>query len=156
MNWDVNTLTWVPDTGALIASVPSVVIGIVEQGTAGVNAWKVDGSSVTQPTAQTVFQVSALSGTAAGSGNNTLLTPAAGKAVRLNYMCYNPSAGVTAAFRFGAAGSLFLLTTLTVGGSVIAKDFGAFRYLQGGVNEALILNLSSGVSTNWNIFYTEV
>ena len=93
------------------------------------------------------------SGSVSASGNNTLITPAAGKKLRTYYLAYNPSAAVEAAFRFGAAGGLFLRNDLTTAGSIVAKDFGDFRYVEGAVDEALILNLSLGVSTIWNAFY---
>lgn len=95
------------------------------------------------------------SGQASGSGNNTVVTPSSGKRLRIYYLSYNPLAAVEAAYRFGAAGTLFLRNNVTAN-SVIAKDFGDLRYLQGAVDEALILNLSSAVTTNWNAFYQEV
>jgi hypothetical protein len=103
-----------------------------------------------------IAQLTAVSGVVSSSGNNTCITPASGKKLRVTYLSYNPSAGVEAAFRFGAAGGLFLRNALTVGGGVIAKDIGGFYYVDGAVDEALILNLSAAVSTNWNAFYLEV
>jgi hypothetical protein len=79
-----------------------------------------------------------------------------GKRLRIYYVSYNPSAAVTVAFRFGAAGALFLRNVIATGGSIVAKDFGDFRYLQGAINESLYLNLSAAVSTAWNVFYVEV
>lgn len=95
------------------------------------------------------------SGSVSGLGNNTLITPAAGKKIRLSYASYNPALAVEAGFRFGAAGTLFLRNSIGAG-SVVAKDFGDMRYLEGAVDEALILNLSVGVATIWNALYTEV
>lgn len=94
------------------------------------------------------------SGSVSGLGNNTLLTPAAGKKLRLAYASYNPALAVEAAFRFGAAGALFLRNSVGAG-AVIAKDFGDMRYVEGAVNEPLILNLSVGVATIWNALYVE-
>ena len=94
------------------------------------------------------------SGQVSGSGNNTLITPASGKRVRVYYAAYNPLLAVEAAFRFAAAGALWLRNNVTAN-SVIAKDFGDFRYVQGAVDEVLILNLSLAVSTNWSCFYVE-
>ena len=88
-------------------------------------------------------------------GNNTLLTPASGKKLRIYYVSYNPLVAVEAAFRFGAAGALWLRNNITAN-SVIAKDCGDLRYLEGAVDEVLILNLSLGVAVNWNVFYLEV
>ena len=88
-------------------------------------------------------------------GNNTLITPAAGKKIRVYYFNYNPLLAVEAGFRFGAAGTLLLRANVTAN-SVIAKDYGDFRYVEGAVNEALILNLSLAVNVIWNAFYLEI
>lgn len=123
--------------------------------------------SVTGPLTDTQLRASAVtiaisglvplvaSGQVSSSGNNTLLTPAAGKKLRLFYLSYNPLLAVEAAFRFGASGSLFLRNNL-VANSVVAKEFGMSRYLEGAVDEALILNLSLAVNVIWNAFYSEV
>ena len=95
------------------------------------------------------------SGSVSASGNNTLVTPTAGKKIRLFYCSYNAGLAVEAAFRFGAAGTLFLRNSITAN-SVIAKDFGDFRYVEGAVDQALILNLSLAVATIWNALYVEV
>lgn len=94
------------------------------------------------------------SGQVSSSGNNTLLTPTSGKRLRVYYASYNPLTAVEAAFRFGAAGTLWLRNNITAN-SVISKDFGDLRYLQGAVNEAVLLNLSLAVNVNWNVFYVE-
>ena len=110
------------------------------------------------PAVQTVGGPGALlstSGQVEAQGNNTLLTPTAGKKLRIYYLSYNPLLAVEAAFRFGATGGLLLRNSVTAN-SVIAKDFGDFRYLEGAVDEALILNLSLGVAVNWNVTYVEV
>lgn len=96
------------------------------------------------------------SGVASAQGNNTCLTPAAGKKLRIRYLSYNPEAAVEAGFRLGAAGTLFLRNKLAVGGSVIAKDLGAIACIDGAADEPLVLNLSAAVATIWNVFYTEV
>lgn len=97
-----------------------------------------------------------ISGLVSNSGNNLILTPNIGKKLRIAYLSYNPSAAVEAAFRFGATGNLFLRTNILVAGTVIAKDFGDFRYIEGDADEVLNLNLSSAVNTIWNAFYSEV
>lgn len=102
------------------------------------------------------FGLTPVSGAASSSGNNTVLTPTSGHKLRLYYVAYNPSAACECAFRFGAAGPLFLRNNLTQAGSVVAKDFGDVRYLEGAIDESLILNLSGAVSTIWNAFYVEV
>ena len=95
------------------------------------------------------------SGSVTGSGNNTLITPASGKKLRLSYASYNAALAVEAGFRFGAAGTLFLRNSIGAG-AVIAKDFGDMRYVEGEVDEPLVLNLSLGVATIWNALYVEV
>lgn len=102
------------------------------------------------------LQLSYASGSVSSSGNNTLITPTLGNKLRLYYASYNPSAAVEVAFRFGAAGTLFMRNNIVAGGSIVAKDLGDFRYLQGATNEALFLNLSGAVATIWNVFYVEV
>ena len=112
----------------------------------------------TGTTAQAVTGPGALSygsGQVNGLGNNTLITPAAGKKIRAYYLNYNPLLAVEAGFRFGAAGTLILRANVTAN-SVIAKDFGDFRYVEGAANEALILNLSLAVNVIWNAFYLEI
>ena len=94
------------------------------------------------------------SGQVAGAGNNTILTPDSGKHLRIFYASYNPFAAVQAAFRFGPAGTLWLVNSV-VANSVIAKEFGPTRLLEGAVDESLILNLSDAVATNWTVFYEE-
>jgi hypothetical protein len=101
-------------------------------------------------------QLITASGTVSSSGNNTVVTPSSGKKIRVYYLSYNPSSPVTAAYRFGAAGNLFLQNNIVQGGSIVSKDFGDFRYAQGATDEVLILNLSAGVSTIWNCNYIEV
>lgn len=151
--WDTGTLSWTVWSGDLQAG--SLVIGGVTQSgtwtvqpgnTANTTAWRVDPNYI---------GLTAASGSVASSGNNTLITPAAGKKLRVYYCSYNPALAVEAAFRFGAAGTLFLRNSITAN-SVIAKDFGALRYVEGAVNEVFILNLSLAVSTIWNTFYVEV
>ena len=99
--------------------------------------------------------IQAASGEVGDIGNNVLITPTKGQKLRLFYCSYNPSGGVEAAFRLGSTGELFLRNKLTVGGSVIAKDIGDLRYLEGSVDAPLILNLSAAVTTIWNAFYVE-
>ena len=110
--------------------------------------------SDTQPISG-VGALSIAAGTVSGSGNTTLITPASGKRVRVYYASYNNALAVEAGFRFGAAGTIWLKNNV-VANSVIAKDFGDLRFVQGAVDEVLILNLSLAVSTNWTVFYVEV
>lgn len=95
------------------------------------------------------------SGSVNSVGNNTVITPTSGKKLRLSYLSANNASATELGFRFGAAGTLFLRNNLTAN-AVVAKDFGDFRYIQGAVNEALILNLTLGVTVIWNCLYIEV
>jgi hypothetical protein len=104
----------------------------------------------------TPYAVSSKSGTASSSGNNACVTPASGKKLRVFFVDYNPSAAVTAGFRFGASGDLWHYHAMTTGMVIVAKEFGPQRYREGGINEALNLNLSDAVSTIWNVYYIEV
>ena len=96
-----------------------------------------------------------LSGQVNGIGNNLLVAPTVGFALRIYYVAYNPLAAVEAFCRFGPFGTAWLRNNI-VGNAVIAKDFGDLRYLEGAIGEALYLNLSGAVATNWNCFYVEV
>ena len=108
-----------------------------------------------QQKVEAVGALTVASGQVTTLGNNTLITPTSGKKLRLYHVLYNPLLAVEAAFRFGAAGTLFLRTNV-LANSVIGKDYGDFKYMQGATDEALILNLSLGVATNWNVMYVEV
>ena len=165
--WDVGTLTWVRMQQSVISTdTLTVSLAGVSTATNQTTGNTTLSSLLTElqgkadlTESQPVSGVGALtaaSGSVAGSGNNTLITPAAGKKVRCYYLAYNNALAVEAAFRFGAAGTLFLRNNLTAAGSVISKDFGDFRYVEGAVNESLILNLSLAVTTIWNAFYVEI
>ena len=95
------------------------------------------------------------SGDVSAAGNNVLVTPTSGKAIRLYYASYNPVGGDTlAAFRFGTAGTLFLRND-AVQGAIIAKNLRP-DYMQGDPDEPLFLYLAVAVSTRWNVLYAEV
>lgn len=100
--------------------------------------------------------ITVVSGSTAASGNTTLITPAAGKKLQIHYLSYNPAGATEAAFRFDAAGPLFLRNNIVTAGSIVAKDFGEFKNIQGAADEPLILNLTAAVSTIWNAFYREI
>ena len=95
------------------------------------------------------------SGEASSEGNNLIVTPTAGKKLRVYYASCNPAEAVQAGFRFGTDGTLFLRNNVPAK-SIVGKDFGDFRYLSGSVGEALYLNLSGAVATIWNVNYLEV
>lgn len=97
-----------------------------------------------------------VSGSTAASGNTAVVTPASGKAVRVHYVSYNPSSDQNEiAFRFGAAGTKFLLNTVPAS-SIIAKDFGDAKYITGAVDEVFYFYQGFGASTNYNVFYSIV
>mgnify|MGYP001573983118 CR=1 FL=1 len=148
--WDTNTLSWIR------MEPPTLSAGTVAvSGTLNSNLSQYTPIAGRLPVDLATTGVVAASGQVSASGNNTLVTPASGKKLRLFYVSYNPLLAIEAAFRFGASGSLWLRNNITAN-SVIAKDFGAFRSLEGAVDQALLLNLSLAVSTNWNVFYVEV
>jgi hypothetical protein len=115
-----------------------------------------DGIPEEQPVATNLYELTPASGTITDAGNTIVLTPSAGKRLRIFYLSYNPDGETDIGYRFGAAGPLFLFNHIRFGGSIVGKDFGDQRYLQGAVDEDLVLNQSAIVNTNWNVFYLEV
>ena len=95
-------------------------------------------------------------GQATGAGNTLLVSPHPDRRLRLHYVSYNPKAAAEVGFRFGEAGLIWLRNDLIAPMSVIAKDLGDFRFLEGGVGEALYVNQNNAVTTNWTVFYTEI
>ena len=144
--WDIPTLTWgkmkqpILEAGSVSIPAQVTVAGTVTA----------TGSTLSNIDVNTAkIELTVISGSVAGSGNNTVLTPTAGKKLRISYLSYNPALAVECAWRFGAAGPLFIRNNMPAGG-IVAKDFGDMRYLEGEINESLILNLSSAVTTIWN------
>lgn len=96
---------------------------------------------------------------ASSSGNNTIHTPTASNRIRLGYIVLSAdganSADVTATVKF-AAGGASLYTISLKAGAMWARNVGAGRrYLDGGVNNALIVNLSTAQTVNVSIEYDE-
>ena len=96
---------------------------------------------------------SALSGTVFGGGDNIVLTPTAGLSVRLFYLSLGaPGANAspeTVAVRFASATAMY--TIPLVPGAVWSRNIGAGKYyLQGAVNDTLILNNPTGQSLCWS------
>lgn len=143
--WDINLLSWVAMQQPILNAGTVTVTGVATETTL---------LSVKTNTDHLLMFVA--SGSVSSSGNNLCITPTAGKKIRLHYISYNNAAAVEAAFRFGAAGTLFLRNSLTVAGCVIAKDFGDFRYIEGAINEVLNINLGTAVTVIWDAFYTEI
>jgi hypothetical protein len=94
-------------------------------------------------------------GVTSASGLTTVVPFVSGKTLRIHYLSYNPSAPVTVSWNLGGVGTI-LANTLTIGGAIIAKDFGDFHYVECAFESNLQLELSAAVSTNWTAFYTEV
>lgn len=149
--YDPNTMTWVAEQQATGGGGGS---GVVDQGNSGIDPWLVDatGSLVDIDP----LQLLPISGAVSGSGNTAILSPAAGKKLRVYYLSYNPASPTEAAFRFGAGGTMFLRNDVVVGGSIIAKDFGDHRYVEGTVDQNLYIYQSNAVTTIWNAFYVEI
>lgn len=103
---------------------------------------------------------SAKCGTFNTTGNNTIHTPTVGMRTRIHYMSMNASPGnsnaVVATVKFTAAGAGIWNYEL-LPGAIWARNVGAGRrYIEGGVNEALIVNMSSNQRIYWSIEYEEV
>jgi hypothetical protein len=144
--WNVGTLSWERGQQPLI-STDNLTVTIPDAATQTTLALVKSNTDF--------YKVTAASGSVNGTGNNTCITPSSGKKLRLFYLSYNPFLAVEIAFRFGVSGPLFLRSKLMAGG-VISKELGTNRYLEGAVDEPLILNLSGNVDTIWNAFYIEV
>lgn len=100
------------------------------------------------------FPLTISAGQVTTSGNTQIVAPMSGAKVRVHYCSYNPTAAAEVGFRFGSAGTIFLRNNVTAG-SVIAKDFGEMRHIEGAPDEALFLNQNVAVITNWTVFYTD-
>lgn len=100
------------------------------------------------------LSVSWVSGNTSTSGA-ALVTPASGKKLRVYYASYNPQLVDTElGFQF-ASGVLFLYNQVPAG-SIVAKDFGDTRYIQGGIDEPLNIFIGTFALVYFNVFYTEV
>lgn len=97
--------------------------------------------------------------TASTSGDTTVHTPTASNRIKLGYICLSAdganSADTTVIVKFTAGGSTLYKISLKAG-AIWARNIGAGqRYLDGGVNNALIVNLSAAQTVNVSIEYTE-
>lgn len=93
------------------------------------------------------------------SGDNTIHTPASGKAIQLCYLCLSAAGGntadVTALVKFGAGPARYKVSLKA--GAMWARNIGAGRFqLAGGANEDLIVNLSAAQTVFASIEYSEV
>lgn len=144
--WDVSGQQWVAGQQPILNAGSVTIPGTVTVSDGGASL-SVDST----PTA-----LNAASGDVSTAGNTTLITPTSGKRLRIIYVSYSPSDIATVGFRFGSTGPLWLRNTITVGGTIIAKNFGDFYCMEGAINEPLVLNQSAAVTTAWNVFYTEI
>jgi hypothetical protein len=86
-----------------------------------------------------------------------LIFPTSGKKLRIYYVSYSPTtAPVLLYLSFSAIGAPLLRNNIVVAGSIIAKDFGSHRYVEGAVNEGFYITTSADVDIHYNVFYTEV
>ena len=97
----------------------------------------------------------AVGGTVSAAGNNAIVTPAAGKKVRVHYFAYNPETAGTFFYRFGTGGASHLRAKVPAE-SYISRAFEASYRLDGAVDESLFLNLDAAVNVNYSVYYTEV
>ncbi len=120
------------------------------------------GGSVTQGTVpwitdQQLKTYVPVSGTISANGDNVVITPAAGKTVRVYYLSFgadqNNSTQVIVRLRPSslALGSSWYTYPL-VPGAVIARNVGAGKfYVAGGVNDTIIVNLSGSLTVYWTL-----
>lgn len=101
----------------------------------------------------------ATGGSVSGSGDQTLLTPAPGMALRLYYLQAGvpaSAADVDVILKFDTGGSTRYSFPLAAGGNW-ARNIGAGRrYVQGGVDEPLVANLSVSTTLLYSVEYEEV
>lgn len=97
--------------------------------------------------------------TASASGDNTIYTPASGNFIRLYFFGYSAGSnveGVLASLKFDG-GSVFDQQYLVAAGQPYARNIQAGkRYIEGGIDEALVLNLSQAQTVYANIELSEV
>lgn len=97
---------------------------------------------------------------ATASGNNTIYTPASGKFIRLYFFGYSAGANVTgvlAGLRFGTSGTIFDKQYLVAAGQPYARNIQAGkRYIDGAVDEPLIVNLDATQTVYVNIEIEEI
>lgn len=98
--------------------------------------------------------------TASSNGNNTIHTPSAGTRIRLYFFGYSAGANVTgvlAELRFAAAGTIFDRQYLSSAGQPYARNvFAGKHYVEGGLNEALIVTLDAAQTVYVNVELEEV
>lgn len=113
------------------------------------------------PTSVSEDAVTAFSLTTSSSGTTNVKAPASGKSIRLYWwgLSASPtnSAAVIAGLRWTAGGTNFVTVPLSQYGGIFAHGYkGGRSYVQGGVDEALVLSLDSAQTVSINIDYEEV
>jgi hypothetical protein len=97
--------------------------------------------------------------TASSSGNNTIHTPSSGKKVRLFYFDYSAGsdvAGVLVGIKFGS-NAVFDNQYLIAPGQPFARNIKAGNsYVEGAVDEPLIVNLSAAQTVYVNVELEEL
>jgi hypothetical protein len=98
--------------------------------------------------------------TASSSGNNTIHTPASGNKIRLYFFGYSAGSNVTGVLcglKFTTSGTVFDYQYLTAAGQPYARNIQAGkRYIDGGIDEALVLNLNGAQTVYCNIEVEEI
>ncbi len=96
--------------------------------------------------------------TVSSSGDTVFHTPASGKSLRLYYLGYSAdganSADVTVYVKFGSGSAIYKQSLAAK--AMFAHTIAANRYVQGGVNQALSVNLSAAQTVHVNVEYEEV
>ena len=93
-------------------------------------------------------------------GNNTVITPASGKRIGLQYICLSADGGngadVVVTIKFTNAGAVKYKLSLKAG-AIWARNIGArARWLAGGIDESLVVNLSDSQSVHCSFEYEEI
>ena len=99
--------------------------------------------------------------TTSSSGTTTLITPSSGASIRLYWFGLAGNPGntdtVIASLRWTAGGQDFLAVPLSKYGGMFAHSYGGGNsYVQGEVDEALILNLNAAQTVTANLDYQEI
>lgn len=96
-------------------------------------------------------------GTATANGSTAILTPAAGKKIRVYFFEENNggSSDITVYFTFAVSAVSFGKGLRAKNGGSLARSL-VENYFEGAVNEALSINLSATGTVNWTIGVQEV
>lgn len=102
--------------------------------------------------------ITAEAGTVSSAGDTTLHTPAGGKWCRLHYVCLSADGAntgdVTVTVKFGTSVKYKLSLKA---GAIWARNISAGeKFISGGPESPLILNVSGSGSVHWSIEYEDV